>query len=144
MSGRRANGLRDSSTFLSVTRSAAIPIGMLTKKIHRHEMPLVISPPSTGPTATATPVIAPSRPKATALSRPWKACAIRASEVANMIAPPTPCPARAAMRNTGPLARPQASDPAVNTARPIANNSRRPNMSASEPAMSRNAARVRA
>jgi hypothetical protein len=50
--------------------SATTPIGMFTKKIQRHEMPLVSSPPSTGPTATATPVTAPKIPNATPRSRP--------------------------------------------------------------------------
>ncbi len=35
------------------------PIGMLTKKIHRQPMPLVIAPPISGPTATAPPTTAP-------------------------------------------------------------------------------------
>ena len=79
----------------SVIASATTPIGMLTKKIQRHDRPVVIAPPSTGPTATATPVIAPKTPNAMPRSRPWNACASSASEVANMIAPPMPwAPAR--------------------------------------------------
>ena len=38
---------------------ATIPIGRLTKKIHRQPIPLVIAPPISGPTATAPPTTAP-------------------------------------------------------------------------------------
>ena len=119
-------------------------MGMFTKKIPRQLQPVVMIPPSTGPTATATPVTAPQTARAVPRSRPWKACASSASEVANMIAPPIPCPARASTRKTGPFASAQSSDPAVKIARPIANSSLRPKMSASEPAVSSSAASDRA
>ena len=70
-SSRRARGSRDSAIRRSVTTSATMPIGRLTRKIQRHDNPLVIAPPSTGPTATATPVTAPNTPNATPRSRPW-------------------------------------------------------------------------
>ena len=89
-SGRAAPGSRDSSTRRSVITSAAIPIGTLTKKIQRQLRPLVMAPPSTGPTATAIPVTAPNAANATPRSRGGKAWASSASAVANMIAPPTP------------------------------------------------------
>ena len=38
---------------------ASTPIGTLTKKIHRHPIPLVMAPPTSGPTATAPPITAP-------------------------------------------------------------------------------------
>ena len=46
--------------------TATTPIGTLTRKIHRHDIPVVSAPPITGPIATATPVIAPHTPKADA------------------------------------------------------------------------------
>ena len=119
----------------------AMPIGMLTRKIQRHDSPLVITPPSTGPTATAIPVIAPNTPKAMPRSLPWNALDKSASDVANMIAPPTPCPARASVRNRGLGASPHSSEPVVKIATPTAKTRRRPSRSASEPAVSRSAAR---
>ena len=41
------------------TARVAIPMGRLTKKIHRHPRPLVRAPPTSGPTATAPPTVAP-------------------------------------------------------------------------------------
>ena len=143
-SGRRAPGARDSSTRSRVTISAAMPIGRFTKKIQRQESPLVITPPSTGPTATATPVTAPKTPNAVPRSVGAKAWASSASEVANMIAPPVPCSARASARNVTELASPQSSEPPVKTTMPMANTRRRPARSAIEPAVSSSAASVRA
>ena len=70
-SGRPARGSCDSWTRVTAMTIATRQIGMLTKKIQRHERPLVSTPPSTGPTATATPVVAPKAPNATPRSRPW-------------------------------------------------------------------------
>ncbi len=89
-SGRRATGALDSATSRRVTIKASTPIGRLTKKIQRHDSQLVNAPPSTGPIATATPVTAPNTPNAVPRSRGGNASASSASEVANMIAPPTP------------------------------------------------------
>ena len=86
----------------------------------------MISPPSTGPTATATPVVAPKIPSAMPRSLPWNAWASSASEVANMIAPPTPWAPRAIARKVEPVASPHASEPAVKIVIPLANSSRRP------------------
>ena len=117
---------------------------MLTKKIHRHDRPLVSTPPSTGPRATATPVVAPNAPNATPRSRPWYAVPIRASAVANIAAPPIPWKARASVRNVVSCAAPQAIEPIVNSAVPITNSRRRPNRSASDPAVRSSAARLSA
>ena len=84
-------GLFDSSTRSSVTAIAAIPIGMLTKKIQRQPAHSVRMPPTSGPIATAAPVVAPQMPNAVPRSRPWNAFASNASETANMTPPPTPC-----------------------------------------------------
>ena len=89
-STRPGCGLFDSSTRISVRTIAAIPIGMLTKKIQRQPAHSVRTPPTSGPIATAAPVVAPQMPNAVPRSRPWKAFASSASETANMIPPPTP------------------------------------------------------
>ena len=104
----------------------------------------MIAPPSTGPIATAMPVIAPNTPKAVPRSRPRKAWASSASAVANMIAPPTPWPARARARNVALDETPQSAEPRVKIAIPIENSRLRPYRSAREPAVSSSDANVRA
>ena len=39
------------------------PIGTLSQKIHCHEMPSTIAPPTTGPIATARPAMPPHAPR---------------------------------------------------------------------------------
>ncbi len=56
---RRWFGSLEASTLASVTKTASTPMGTFTKKIHRHPMPLVMAPPTSGPTATAPPITAP-------------------------------------------------------------------------------------
>src|SRR6202453_6706 len=139
-----ASGSRESSTFVSVTNTATAPIGTVTKKIHFQPMPEVMMPPSTGPTATAAPVTAPNTPNAVPRSLPWKACAISASEVANIIAPPVPWTARARFSISGEVDRPHTAEAPENTTRPARNTRLRPIRSATEPAVSRKAASVSA
>src|SRR5271168_3863084 len=105
-----AFGSRESSTWVTAMNTAIAPMGTLTKKIHFQPKADVITPPSTGPTATAAPVTAPNTPKAVPRSLPWKAWPIRASEVANIIAPPVPCTARAMLSISGVVDRPQAAE----------------------------------
>ena len=64
-------GSRDSSTRASVSAIAAMPIGRLTKKIASQPIASTSTPPTSGPTATAAPVVAPHRPIAVPRSRPW-------------------------------------------------------------------------
>ncbi len=54
-----ASGSFDSWTRRSVTARAMIPTGTLTKKIHCQPAPSVSAPPTSGPTATAAPIVAP-------------------------------------------------------------------------------------
>ncbi len=75
-------------------------------------------------------------------SLPEKAWAMRASEVANMMAPPTPWAARDRLSMSGEVESPQRSEETEKMPRPMANTPRRPNMSPSTPAVSRKAARV--
>ena len=143
-SGRPARGSFDSSTFSSATVIATTQIGRLTQKIQRHDRPLVSTPPRTGPIATATPVVAPKAPNATPRSRPVNALDSSASAVANIAAPPMPWPARAIERKWIVGARPHRNEPTVNSTVPITNTRRRPNRSASDPAVSSSAARLSA
>jgi hypothetical protein len=86
---------RDSRTFVRVIHRQSAPIGMLMKKIHSQPMPSTSAPPTSGPIATAAPVVAPQIPNAVARSRPSNSCAISASDVANIAAPPMPWRPRA-------------------------------------------------
>ena len=65
-------------------------------------------------------------PNAVPRSLPWNACAMRASEVANMMAPPTPGTARARLSMSESVERPHTSEATEKMARPLANTSRRP------------------
>jgi hypothetical protein len=124
--------------------TAAIPIGRLTKKIQRQDRPEVSMPPSSGPMATARPVIAPQTPNATPRSLPWKAEASRASDTENMIAPPTPCRPRDSWSISVLVATPHSSEAPVKMNRPMMYRSRRPYMSARLPAVSSSEARLSA
>jgi hypothetical protein len=116
----------------------------LTKKIHSQPRPSVMTPPTSGPIATAPPTVAPQMPTAVARSRPSNSCAIRASEVANIAAAPVPCRPRAKLRTVGSPESPHRNEAAVNTTKPIVKTRRRPRRSPSEPKTSRNEARVSA
>ena len=144
MSTPEAAGSRDSRNRSRATTSPATPIGTLTRKIQRHDNASTSAPPTSGPVETATAVVAPQMPSAVPRSRPWNSCAISASEVPNIIAPPIPCAARETCRNSGSGANPQASDEAVKIASPSMNTSLRPTLSASDPAASSTPARVSA
>ena len=121
-----------------------MPIGMFTRKIHRHDSQDVSMPPTSGPIATAAPIVAPHNPKAVPRSRPWNSWEINASAVANMIAPPTPWTPRATIRKSESFASPQAADAMVNSTIPITNSRLRPNRSARAPAVRTKVASARA
>ena len=55
----RARTSFDLAMRVSVTKMATTPMGTLTKKIQRQPMPLVMAPPTKGPTATAPPITPP-------------------------------------------------------------------------------------
>ena len=87
-SGRR--GPNDSAMAGRTTESAAAPSGTLTRKIHRQPSPSVRSPPTSGPTATARPIVAAHVPTAPAWRGPVYALAISGMAVANTSPPPSP------------------------------------------------------
>ena len=90
------------------------------------------------------PTTAPQMPKAVPRSRPRKLCPSSASDVANIIAPPTPCPLRLTMSMSGSTASPHSSEPSVKIVSPVENSRLRPYRSASTPEVSMSAASVRA
>ncbi len=75
-------------------------------------------------------------------SRPRKAFAISASDVASMIAPPTPWTARARFSISGELASPHDERRRREQRQPDGEDETAPVRSPSEPAVSRNAASV--
>jgi hypothetical protein len=54
------------------------------RKIDCQPTDSVSSPPTSGPTPTAAPVVAPHTPNAVPRSRPWNVAASNASDVANI------------------------------------------------------------
>lgn len=104
---------------------------------------MVSTPPSSGPMATASPVIVPQIPKATPRSLPRNASASRASETENMMEPPTPWMPRESCSISELPARPQSSDARLKIVRPITYSFLRPYMSARLPAVSSREASVR-
>ena len=119
---------------------SASPIGTLSQKIQCQEMPLTIAPPTRGPRATASPLIAPQMPSATPRRAVGTAADRTVSVKGSTIAPPTPCSARATSSATieGAIAAP--ADAAVKIAIPIASSRRRPKRSPSAAAGSRSTA----
>ena len=140
-SSRLCSGSLDSRSCLTAITTAAMPIGMLTRKIQRHESQDVSTPPASGPIATAAPIVAPQIPNAVPRSLPWNSCEISASAVANMIAPPIPWTPRAMIRKSESFESPQAAEAIVNSTTPITKRRLRPNRSASEPAVRTQVAR---
>ncbi len=67
---------------------------------------------------------------------------MRASEVANIIAPPTPWAPRQRLSMSDEVETPQSSEDTEKMPSPTAKTSRRPNMSPITPAVRRKAARV--
>ena len=138
---RPAFGLRDSRTFMYVVASAAIPTGTLTKNTQRQPRPSVMTPPTSGPTATDIPMVAPYIAIAVPRSLPaGNSCATSASETANIAAPPIPSTARETFRKVASGASPAANDATEKIVNPAANTARRPRRSASEPAVNTTAA----
>ena len=66
----RAAGSRDSAILRNVRTIAAIPIGTFSANTDCQPIPSVKAPPTSGPIATATPIVAPYRPVAIPSSLP--------------------------------------------------------------------------
>ena len=103
-----------------------------------------MTPPTSGPMATAPPTVAPQMPIALARSRPSNSWAIRASAVANIAAAPAPCRPRAKLSIVGVVERPQMNEATMKRPKPMLKTRRRPSRSPIEPKTSRNEASVSA
>ena len=123
---RTVPGSRDSRSLRTASVSANAPIGTFTKKIQRQLSASVMIPPSSGPAATASPIVEPQAAIAFPRSGPWYSAPISARAVANSAAPPTPCSARAASSVATFGAMPQRNDASVKIDTPTAKSSRRP------------------
>ena len=122
----------------------AIPTGMLMKKIQLQLIFSVITPPTSGPMASAIAETPTQMPIAIPRCRGGKV-AVMIERVAGFIsAAPTPWTIRAAIRDSAPVASPQAREAAVKITRPMTKMRRRPNMSASFPPLSMRTAKVSA
>ena len=110
---------------------SAIPIGTFSQKIQCQEMPLTTAPPTSGPNATASPAM-PLHAPMKAPRRFAGTPALRIVSVSGvMIAPPTPCAARAAIRALAVGASAAAAEEIVKMPRPIASIRRLPKRSPS-------------
>ena len=95
-------------------------MGTLIQKIQCHERPLTTAPPTSGPLATASPVMALKMPMAAPRRSGGKASDSRARPSGIRSADPAPCTARAAMRVSTFGARAQAAEASAKTTRPVA------------------------
>ena len=132
-SGWRGPGARDSGTCRTEMATTAAAIGRLMKKTSRQDTAPISQPPRNGPIAVATPPSPDQAPMALERSSgandAWRIA--RLPGVSS--AAPTPCSARAAIRNPASGARPQASDASANHTVPITKTFRRPWTSPSAP-----------
>jgi hypothetical protein len=106
-------------------------MGTLIQKIQCQLIPWTTAPPTTGPAATARPVIPPHKPMAMPRFSTGKAALIRVRVRGITMAAPAPCSPRAAMRVPTLGATAAAAEAAVKTARPRQNMRLRPNRSPS-------------
>jgi hypothetical protein len=100
-------------------------------------------PPTMGPAATANPPRIPGMANAAPLRSGGKMLVMIAICCGVIIAPPTPCRARAMISWVGSWARPQKADATVNSAMPARKRRLGPKMSPSLPEVIRSAANTR-
>ncbi len=121
------------------TDNPATPTGTLIRNTQRHPAYSVSNPPSTHPDAPPPAAAAVQIPTARRRAAPGSVTALsRASAAGVSRAAASPCSTRAAISTQPAGARPQASDAAVNPARPIVKARRAPTRSAARPPATRN------
>ena len=109
-----------SSIRASTSGTTSRPIGTLSQKIHVQSMPSTTAPPTSGPLATASPVMALKMPIAAPRRSGGKAAlrSARPSGITN--AAPMPCSARPAISQPMSGASAQPADASVKRATPAA------------------------
>jgi hypothetical protein len=121
----------------SASTNATIPIGRFTKNTQRQPCSsppaAMSSPPTSGPTAVASPTVAPKYPNARARAAPLNISWISPEICGPRIPEANPCTSRATTRNAAPGAIPHSPDATVNAASPTRNAVRRPTMSPKTP-----------
>ena len=117
---RLESGPKLSSSRASTSGIAIRPIGTLIQKIHSQLMPSTTAPPTSGPLATAMPVIALKIPIAAPRFSRGKAALSNASPSGISSAEPAPCTARAAISQPTPGASAHPAEAPVNSVSPIA------------------------
>lgn len=109
----------------STSGTASSPIGTLSQKIHSQAIPSTTMPPTSGPLATASPVIALKMPIAVPRRSGGKAALKRASPSGINRAAPAPWRARAAISQPGSGASAHAAEASANSPMPAAKKLRR-------------------
>ena len=118
-----------------------IPIGRFTRKIQFQAKAFVSTPPSRTPRVPPPETTKPNTPIAFARSAgSVKSLISSASAIAETMAPPTPCTARATISQASEFARPQASEASVKSVTPARKMRRQPKRSPSAPAEQHEAA----
>ena len=117
-----------------------MPIGTLIQKIQCHELSWITAPPTSGPSATAIPLIPDHTPSASPRCCGGNASASSVSVSGVAIAAPIPCSARAAISRSLDGASADAAEATVNSAIPAMNIRLRPKRSPSAAPVSRNTA----
>ena len=100
------------------------------------------APPTSGPTATAAPIVAPQTPKAVARSRPWNSWAISAGRAGEHHRPADPLEAAGEVEHRGRAGEPAEQRGEAEEDQADGEHARRPNRSASDPAVSRTDASI--
>ena len=129
--------MADSRTNLVATNRATTPTGTFRKNTLCQPRLSTSTPPSTGPAASASADTPAQMPMACARSSGSGNVLVRIDRVpGSSSAAPTPCTPRPTMSAWIDGARPQESEPRVNTARPLMKARLRPYMSPSVPPLS--------
>ena len=119
-------GSRVSGTWRLAAQTTNAPSGMLIRKIARQLTASISQPPTSGPTAAATPPSADQAPIARPRSSGWKLASMIARLPGVSRAPPMPCTTRAAIRTSMLGATAQRADAPTNQITPMLKIRRRP------------------
>ena len=137
-------GSREVGTATPTNATERTANGTSAKKTLCQEKCSSSQPPTIGPTAIPTPVLAPQSPIARARSRRSVNTLVSRDSVAGKIsAAPSPITARAAISSPGLFPNPPAKLEAAKTTNPAINTPLRPTRSPRLPAASTNAANIR-
>jgi len=139
---RRDQVPRDSGTAKASSGTATRATGTLSQKIACQLTPSTTAPPTTGPSATPRPETPPQIPIAMARFAAGTDAASRVSESGIMAAAPSPCTARATMRDSELVDSAAAIEAAPKTRSPAIIVRRRPHRSPTVAAVSMTAAKV--